>query len=163
MTFFGMLETPVGTIGVESDGEAITRVTWMRVTPPAVPSRDPVLSEALRELTAYFAGDLRRFDVPVAIPARPDATNAVLSTLHATVSYGESVTYGELAGRSGSAVPARAIGSIMGANPIPIIVPCHRVVAADGLGGYSGGTPGQGRATKRWLLAHEGALPPSLF
>jgi len=81
MTFFGMLETPVGTIGVESDGEAITRVTWMRVTPPAVPSRDPVLSEALRELTAYFAGDLRRFDVPVAIPARPDATNAVLSTI----------------------------------------------------------------------------------
>jgi methylated-DNA-[protein]-cysteine S-methyltransferase len=163
MTFFGTLETPVGMIGVESDGEAITRVTWLRVPQPPGSTRDPILSEALRELRAYFAGDLRRFEVPVALPARPDTTNSVLRTLHGTVSCGESVTYAELAARSGGAVPARAIGSIMGANPIPIIVPCHRVVASDGLGGYSGGTPGQGRATKRWLLAHEGALPPALF
>lgn len=163
MTFFGTLETPVGVIGVESDGESITRVAWMRVPPAPGSSRDPILSEAMRELAAYFAGDLRRFEVPIAIPARPDATSSVLNTLHDTVSYGESVTYAELAARSGGTVPARAIGSIMGANPLPIIVPCHRVVAADGLGGYSGGAPGQGRATKRWLLAHEGAIPPSLF
>jgi len=51
----------------------------------------------------------------------------------------------------------------MGANPVPLIVPCHRVVAGDGLGGYSGGDAGQGLQTKRWLLEHEGALPPSLF
>ncbi len=163
MTHLGTLQTPVGVIGVESDGEAITRVTWMRIPPPPETSRDPVLAEALRELTAYFAGELSRFDVPVSIPARPDSTNAVLTTLHDGVAFGETVTYGELASRAGGSVPARAIGSIMGANPIPIIVPCHRVVAADGLGGYSGGAPGHGRATKQWLLAHEGALPPSLF
>jgi methylated-DNA-[protein]-cysteine S-methyltransferase len=161
MTFFGTLASPVGVIGVESDGEAITRVTWARM--PSAPARDPLLAEALRQLQAYFTGDLAAFDVPLAIPARPQATHAVLTALYDTVGFGESVTYGELAARSDSDVPARAIGSIMGANPIPIIVPCHRVVAADGLGGYSGGAPGQGLATKRWLLEHEGALPPALF
>ena len=60
-------------------------------------------------------------------------------------------------------MPARGIGAIMGANPVPLIVPCHRVVAGDGLGGYSGGDPGRGLETKRWLLEHEGALPTGLF
>jgi len=59
-------------------------------------------------------------------------------------------------------VPARAIGEIMAANPLPIIIPCHRVVASDGLGGYSGGDPGHHLETKRWLLENEGALPPAL-
>jgi methylated-DNA-[protein]-cysteine S-methyltransferase len=60
----------------------------------------------------------------------------------------------------GTLIPARAIGQIMGSNPIPLIVPCHRVVAADGLGGYSGGT---GLRVKRWLLTFEGSLPPTLY
>ncbi|MDL9980805.1 methylated-DNA--[protein]-cysteine S-methyltransferase [Microbacterium sp. ASV49] len=161
MTFFGTLASPVGVLGVESDGEAIRRVGWMRA--PAAPPHDPLLVEALRQLEAYFAGALTVFDVPIAVPDRPESTHAVLRTLHETVGFGESVTYGELADRSGTDVPARAIGSIMGANPIPIIVPCHRVVASDGLGGFSGGAPGQGLATKRWLLEHEGVLPPALF
>ena len=55
------------------------------------------------------------------------------------------------------------VGAIMGINPLPLIIPCHRVVAGDGLGGYSGGADGQGLATKRWLLEFEGALPPTLF
>ena len=81
-----------------------------------------------------------------------------------TVSYGETVTYGELAQRAvagpdGIRCPARAIGRIMGSNPIPVIVPCHRVVAGNGLGGYSGGT---GIEVKRWLLIFEGALPATL-
>ena len=75
---------------------------------------------------------------------------------------GQTITYGELAERSGTGVPARAIGSIMAANPFPLIIPCHRVVAADGLGGYSGGDPGHELETKRWLLENEGALPPAL-
>ena len=75
----------------------------------------------------------------------------------------ETLTYGELAARSGTGLPARAIGSIMGANPVPLVIPCHRVVAGDGLGGYSGGEPGQEIATKRWLLELEGALPPTLL
>ena len=89
-------------------------------------------------------------------------TERVLRTLM-TVGYGETVTYAELAERSGTGVPARAIGSIMGANPVPIVIPCHRVVASDGLGGYSGGDPGRHLETKRWLLENEGALPPTLI
>lgn len=164
MPTFGTLATPVGVIGVVSDRTSITRLGWRAPAPvDADPSPDPLLEEALAQLRAYFAGDLRVFDLPVDLGAQTAATQAVLTALHETVGYGTPVTYGELAARSGTAVPARGIGSIMGANPIPIIVPCHRVVAGDGLGGYSGGDPGQGLATKRWLLEFEGALPASLF
>jgi len=92
------------------------------------------------------------------------AQRQVLPVLLASAGYGETVTYGALARRAGLAdggtVPAaRVTGQIMGSNPCPIIVPCHRVVAGDGLGGYSGGA---GLETKRWLLIFEGALPPTL-
>ena len=91
----------------------------------------------------------------------------VLGVLLHTVGYGETVSYGTLARRAQidgriASLPARAIGRIMGSNPIPVIVPCHRVVAADGLGGYSGGTGGNGLEVKRWFLSFEGALPPEL-
>lgn len=164
MPAYGTLATPVGMIGVVSDRSAITRLGWRAPAPDHLdPSPDPLLDEALAQLGAYFAGELTVFDLPIDLGAQTPATQAVLTALFETVGHGRTVTYGELAARSGTAVPARGIGSIMGANPIPIIVPCHRVVAGDGLGGYSGGVPGQGLATKRWLLEFEGALPTSLF
>ena len=164
MPSFGTLRTPVGTIGVVSDGEAITRVAWRSIAPDGADAeQDPLLDEALAQFAAYFAGSLTRFDLPVDLGRQTDTTRAVLLTLHGTVASGETITYGGLAARSGTDVPARGIGAIMGANSVPIIVPCHRVVAGDGLGGYSGGDHGQGRATKRWLLEHERALPASLF
>ncbi|WP_309127506.1 methylated-DNA--[protein]-cysteine S-methyltransferase [Microbacterium sp.] len=164
MSSFATVRTPVGVIGVAGDGEAITRVTWPsgRLSVDAEPA-DPLLGEALAQLRAYFAGRLTVFDMPIDLGTQGEASRAVLNALHATVAHGETVTYGELARRSGTTVPARAIGSIMGANPIPIIVPCHRVVASDGLGGYSGGPPGEGLLTKRWLLEHEGFLPAAMF
>ncbi|PRB11307.1 methylated-DNA--[protein]-cysteine S-methyltransferase [Microbacterium sp. MYb62] len=168
MSAFATLTSPVGMIGVVSDGAAITRVAW-RSTPPegsivfSDPAAEPLLAEALAQLRAYFAGALRRFDLPVDLGDQTVATRAVLTALHETVGHGETITYGGLAARSGTEVPARGIGSIMGANPVPLIVPCHRVVAGDGLGGYSGGDAGHGLETKRWLLEHEGALPTSLF
>lgn len=122
-----------------------------------------IAARAVQQLAEYFAGDRTTFDLPISLPSLGTSSLAVLTALKDTVGYGETVTYGELAERSGSAVPARAIGSIMGSNPIPIVIGCHRVVAADGLGGYSGGEPGQGRQTKIWLLEHEGALPPTLI
>lgn len=79
------------------------------------------------------------------------------------IGFGRTVTYGELAELSGTGLPARAIGAVMGANPVPILLGCRRVLAGDGLGGYSGGPPGQGLQTKRWLLEHEGVLPPRLI
>jgi methylated-DNA-[protein]-cysteine S-methyltransferase len=112
------------------------------------------------QLSRYFAGELRDFDIDVDWRLMSEAQRRVLGTLYSTVRYGEVVTYGELATRSGSGIPPRGIGSIMGSNPIPIVVPCHRVVAGDGLGGFSGGT---GVESKRRLLTLEGYLPPTLF
>ncbi|AZU02034.1 methylated-DNA--[protein]-cysteine S-methyltransferase [Brevibacterium linens] len=90
-------------------------------------------------------------------------TRIVLTTLADAVPAGTTVTYGQLAEASGTGIPARTVGGIMGLNPIPIIVPCHRVVAGSGLGGYSGGLPGHELETKRRLLEFEGALPQPLF
>ncbi|GAA3753365.1 hypothetical protein GCM10022240_02940 [Microbacterium kribbense] len=164
MTSFGTLATPVGTLGVVSSGDAITHVGWRMLRPADAAARaDPLLDQAIAQLAEYFAGTRRSFDLPVDLGAPAEGTRAVLTCLHETVGYGESITYGDLAARSGSGIPARGIGAIMGANPIPIIVPCHRVLASDGLGGYSGGEPGKGPATKRWLLEFEGALPAPLF
>jgi methylated-DNA-[protein]-cysteine S-methyltransferase len=119
-------------------------------------SADPILAQ----LSRYFAGSLREFDLTVDWRLMSDAQRRVLGTLYSTVPYGCVVTYGELAARSGTGIPPRGIGSIMGSNPIPIVVPCHRVVAGDGLGGFSGGT---GVESKRRLLTLEGYLPPTLF
>lgn len=164
MPSFGKLETPVGVVGVLSDGTAITRVAWRSEAPAGTDiDPDPLLQEALAQLRAYFEGELSEFDLPVDLGQQTEATRAVLLALYEGVGYGETITYGGLAERSGTSVPARGIGAIMGANPVPLIVPCHRVVAGDGLGGYSGGESGQGPATKRWLLEHEGALPTALF
>lgn len=164
MSTSGIVSTPVGALHVTSDGGAITRVSWRaHAATPADEGHDALLIEAIRQLDAYFAGDLRHFDLPVDLGDQSESTRAVLGTLYETVGYGEAITYGELAARADSTVPARGIGAIMGANPLPIIVPCHRVLASDGLGGYSGGTPGQGLVTKRWLLEFEGSLPRPLF
>jgi len=163
MTFHGAISTPVGRVSVVSDGAAITRVFWQTDADATPDLDDALLREALSQLDAYFAGRLTSFDLPVDLGRQTEATHAVLTALHETVTFGESVTYGQLAVRSGTAVPARGIGAIMGANPVPLIVPCHRVIAGDGLGGYSGGAKGEGLLTKRWLLEHEGALPAALF
>ncbi|MEW9547938.1 methylated-DNA--[protein]-cysteine S-methyltransferase [Nonomuraea sp. NPDC050783] len=116
-------------------------------------------ASAVAELNAYFAGELRAFRTPIDWRLMSGARLRVLQALH-RVPYGTAVTYGELARLSGSGVPARGIGSIMGSNPLPIVVPCHRVIAGTGLGGFSGGT---GVETKRWLLTHEGYLQPTLL
>lgn len=127
-----------------------------------------VLARAEGELAAYFRGELRRFTVPLDWSLTSGFTERVLRRLAASVPYGRVVGYrqlgagvplgpgGETAGDPGA---ARAVGAAMGANPLPIVVPCHRVVAADGgIGGFGGGLE-----TKRALLALEGVLPAPLF
>ncbi|TSI13267.1 methylated-DNA--[protein]-cysteine S-methyltransferase [Brevibacterium aurantiacum] len=166
--------TPVGPITVTSNGRSITRVTWRESDTEsgqlddtglgtAGPDADPLLVEALRQLRAYFDGTLTTFDLPLDLGQISATARTVLTTLDETVGPGTTVTYGELARRSGTGIPARAIGSIMGLNPLPLVIACHRVVASDGLGGYSGGRRGEGLATKRWLLEFEDALPRPLF
>ena len=103
-----------------------------------------------RQLDAYFAGHLTRFDLPLAPSGSPFEVG--VWTAMAEIPYGETRVYGELAASVGSA--PRAVGRACGRNPIPIVIPCHRVLAKAGLGGYSGSG---GLATKRHLLALEGA------
>lgn len=120
-------------------------------------------ASVVEQLTAYLDGTRQDFDLPLDWSLTSGATRQVLRTLYAEVGYGRTTTYGELAKVSGAfdgangVLGARAVGTIMGANPIPVIVACHRVLAADGLGGFGGGL-----SAKRWLLELEGALPPTL-
>ena len=116
--------------------------------------------DAARQLREYLDGERRVFDLPLDWRLTAGSQRRVLESLYATVGYGATVTYGELAARSGLGAghtAARGVGAIMGSNPLPVVVPCHRVMAADGLGGFGGG-----RATKEWLLALEGVLTPAL-
>ncbi|MFJ1752980.1 methylated-DNA--[protein]-cysteine S-methyltransferase [Kitasatospora sp. NPDC088134] len=115
----------------------------------------------------YFAGRRRELELPIDWRFATGPHLAVLRCLQAGVGFGQTVTYGELATRSGvfadptePGVPARTVGQMMGANPLPLLVPCHRVVAADGLGGFGGAW--HGIEVKRWLLTLEGVLPPTL-
>lgn len=115
-------------------------------------SAEPLLCEAARQLEAYFAGRLRMFDLPLDFGGLSRFAAAVLRQLQ-QVPYAATVGYGELAVLSGSPHAARAVGRVMAGNPWPVIIPCHRVVAADGsLGGYSGRG---GVTTKQWLLDFE--------
>jgi methylated-DNA-[protein]-cysteine S-methyltransferase len=113
------------------------------------PAADPVLAEAARQLDAYFAGDLREFSLPL----RPSGTPFQLSVWEALreIPYGETATYGDLARSVGRPTAARAVGRANGQNPLPIVVPCHRVIGTDGtLTGYAGGL-----SFKQALLALE--------
>jgi methylated-DNA-[protein]-cysteine S-methyltransferase len=161
----GALDTPVGTLTVAVSRVGLTGIRWGRTGPPegAFVVPEPArLAAALEQLSAYFAGELIGFDLPLDLRGMSRARRMVLQTLYDSVPYGSSITYGELAHRSGTGVPARGIGAIMGSNPLPIVVPCHRVLASNGLGGYSGGRSGEGLETKRWLLTMEGVLPAPL-
>lgn len=146
--FYTSMNSPVGPLTIFADTDAIVALEWGRA--PASRS-SPLLNEATRQLTAYFDDHLHAFDLPVA-PLGSEFQNRVWGAM-LDIPYGTTETYGELAQRIGGV--ARAVGSACGANPIPIIIPCHRVMGAGGkMTGYSAG---EGIETKRALLAHEGA------
>ncbi|MES4888611.1 methylated-DNA--[protein]-cysteine S-methyltransferase [Streptomyces sp. NPDC096012] len=126
------------------------------------PVRDPdapLLAEAADQLRAYFAGERHDFDLRLDWSLISGFNRQVLRELASGVPYGSVVGYGDLAGRVGQPGGAQAVGAAMGANPLPLVVPCHRVVERDGgIGGFGGGLE-----TKRKLLALEGVLPEPLF
>ena len=142
------ISSPVGQLTVEADHHAIVAVRWGD-DPSGEPT--PLLKEAARQLDAYFAGRLARFDLPLSAAGTP-FEKAVWAAMCA-IPYGETRTYGDLAHSVDSG--PRAIGRACGRNPIPIVVPCHRVLARGGLGGYSGGA---GLPTKQFLLGLESRL-----
>ncbi|MER5683648.1 methylated-DNA--[protein]-cysteine S-methyltransferase [Streptomyces sp. NPDC002205] len=117
------------------------------------------LTEPIRQLAEYFTGSLREFSLTLDWSLTSGFNRQVLRELAAGVPYGTVVGYGDLARRVGQPGAAQAVGAAMGSNPLPVVVPCHRVVESDGgLGGFGGGLE-----TKRQLLALEGVLPQPLF
>lgn len=140
------LHTPLGEVTISEDGGAIVALDWGR-------GRDqeatPLLRKARDQLQEYFDGKRLRFDLPLA-PEGSAFQKRVWAAL-CDIPAGETRSYADVARVLGSA--PRAVGGANGANPIPLFIPCHRVIAANGsLGGYSGG---DGPATKRYLLDHE--------
>ena len=142
------ISSPVGNLVLEEAGDALVAIRW---ADDAAGNGSPLLAEAARQLDAYFVGKLLDFDLPLR-PAGSDFERRVWSGMQ-TIPYGETRSYGELAADIGSG--PRAVGGACGKNPIPIVIPCHRVLAKTGLGGYSGQG---GLDTKKALLALEGAL-----
>ena len=145
--------SPIGPLTLHARDGALTAV-WMEDDDDLAERRDDTspLDEARRQLEAYFAGDLRDFDLPLA-PEGSEFQLRVWEELSA-IPYGETISYGELARRVGDPGAARAVGLANGKNPLPVIVPCHRVIGADGsLTGFGGGL---GR--KRRLLELEAGV-----
>jgi len=144
------LDSPVGCLALRARDDDIVALDWVDEMTPR--PNIPVLNEAARQLDAYFAGTLTAFDLPL----KPDGTlhqKKVWDDMM-TIPYGGLRSYGDMAASIGSS--ARAVGTACGKNPIPIIVPCHRVIATGGgMGGYSGRG---GLDTKRALLILEGVV-----
>jgi methylated-DNA-[protein]-cysteine S-methyltransferase len=115
-----------------------------------------VLATAVEQIAGYFAGTRRDFDLPIDWGSVTGFRLRVLELIR-NVGFGQVTTYGALATLAGEPGGGQAVGQVMGSNPVPIVVPCHRVLAADGLGGFGGGI-----AIKQWLLGWEGVLPMQL-
>jgi methylated-DNA-[protein]-cysteine S-methyltransferase len=148
------MDTPVGRLLVAGDDEGLRYVLFeagrSAVGPKPGWRQDGArLGEAVRQLHAYFAGELHRFDLPLAPEGTPFQQRVWQELLR--IPYGETISYGELARRIGQPTGSRAVGLANGANPVSIVIPCHRVIGSTGkLTGYGGGLK-----NKEWLLALE--------
>lgn len=154
MNYYSVLATPIGPITIVSDGDAVTHLMMrpaadLIARPGEWVENDAALSAAREQIVAYFAGELRQFSLPL----RPRGTPFQMQVWAALrrIPFGETRSYGALAASIGQPGSARAVGAANRTNPIGIIVPCHRVIGADGtLTGYAGGIE-----RKRFLLEHE--------
>lgn len=141
-----VMETPIGHMAIEAENNAITAIFFTEEEGAAPATK--LLQQAQKQLQQYFAGERKAFDLPL----QPEGTAFQQKAWQAlrSIPYGETLTYGRQAALMGCEKAARAVGGANHRNPIAIIIPCHRVVAAKGLGGYGGGMD-----KKAWLLAHE--------
>jgi methylated-DNA-[protein]-cysteine S-methyltransferase len=152
-----ILAAPMCLLGARFTGDALTRLDFLPAD-AAVSARPDTRARLLsRELDAYWHNPAHTFDllfVPLGTPFQLRVWHALMN-----IPAGHATTYGALAHQLGTA--ARAVGQACGANPLPLLIPCHRVVAASGLGGFMHSASGAPLDVKTWLLAHEGAAPPS--
>jgi methylated-DNA-[protein]-cysteine S-methyltransferase len=153
---YALIDTPLGPIGLSWESATLTGVDLEPSQAPAAATEPPPVDIA-RQLAAYFADGRSGFDLAVAMAGTPFQCR-VWSAMRA-IPPGQTRTYGDVARELGSA--PRAVGQACRANPCPIVVPCHRVVGVQGLGGFAGDRSGHRVAVKRWLLNHEGALGPA--
>ncbi len=145
------VDTPIGILGLTGSDRGLERVLW---SANGLPEKScAVLDAAASQLESYFAGELLEFDLPLDLRGTEFQRRCWLAL--ATIPYGQTVSYGEQARRLGLGPDAaRAVGAANGQNPLPLVLPCHRVIGADGsLTGFGGGLH-----LKRFLLEHEGAL-----
>ncbi|SHM47067.1 methylated-DNA--[protein]-cysteine S-methyltransferase [Roseibium suaedae] len=147
-----LIQTMVGPLCLQETDGQITRLSWSRQQDAGPEAPTALLKEAIAQLKAYFEGRLTSFDLPLA-PKGGELNQAVFLAM-LDIPFGETRTYGEIARQIGSA--AQPVGQACGANPIPVIIPCHRILSAQGLGGYSGSG---GLDTKIALLKLEGGYP----
>ena len=150
--YAAVIATPLGRLGIQAE-EALTSIDFVSSRMPLQSPRTALARKICAQLKAYFANPRTRFDLPLAAGGTQHQQR-VWRALQ-TIAPGTPRTYGELA-RTLKSAP-RAVGGACRANPIPIVVPCHRVVAANGAGGFMGATRGRAMDIKRWLLKHEAA------
>ncbi|AKC85663.1 methylated-DNA--[protein]-cysteine S-methyltransferase [Pseudoxanthomonas suwonensis] len=162
------IDSPVGPLTIAASDAGLHAIEFPSNRHPVRRDRDwregdhPLLRRAQAQLDEYFAGERRTFDLPLAPQGTPFQREVWFAL--AAIPYGETASYAQLAARVDRPSATRAVGAANGRNPLPIVLPCHRVIGADGsLTGFGGGLP-----TKRFLLELEGALPretpaPDLF
>jgi methylated-DNA-[protein]-cysteine S-methyltransferase len=151
---YAWMESPVGRLLLAADESGLRQLLFAEGRSAVRPrdewqENDGALAEPMRQLTAYFAGTLRQFDLKVAPEGTPFQRRVWQELL--AIPYGTTISYGELARRIGNPNASRAVGLANGANPISIVIPCHRVIGSNGtMTGYGGGLK-----NKEWLLALE--------
>ena len=152
-SYAAKFSTPFAVLGIRTARGALTGISYLPSGTRAQAPTDAIADRACRQIERYLADPRFRFTVPLA-PTGTPFRRRVWDAL-TTIPVGESRTYGEVARKLATA--ARAVGGACGANPIALVIPCHRVVGSQGaLGGFMGVTAGDPIAIKRWLLAHEG-------
>jgi methylated-DNA-[protein]-cysteine S-methyltransferase len=151
MDYQAKLSVPFGVLGVRCTGDALTGIEFLVPGTAPQPPSSALAQKVCEQLSAYLIDPDFRFNLPL----KPDGTLHQQKVWQAirNIPRGETRSYGELAAKLKSG--ARAIGQACGANPIPIIIPCHRVVGKSGLGGFMRHAGGKSLDIKRWLLAHE--------
>jgi methylated-DNA-[protein]-cysteine S-methyltransferase len=146
------LSAPFGLVGIRTEGDAVAEIVYLPRTAGALAPRDRAAETACAQITRYLADPDFVFDLPLA-PAGTQFQRRVWRLISA-IPRGHTRSYGELAGELGSS--PRPVGQACGANRFPLAIPCHRVVAAGGIGGFAHHEAGFHVAVKRWLLRHEG-------
>lgn len=151
MDYQAILAAPRASLGIRCTEDSLLGIDFLALQVPRLLPRNSLAREVCRQMEAYLADAACRFDLPLELTGTPYQRKVWQAMLE--IPRGQTLTYGELAAQIGSG--ARAIGQACGSNPIPIVVPCHRVVSKAGLGGFMHHAEGEALDIKRWLLAHE--------